>query len=300
MTRLRFAAVQTGPRADDRDANLAAAAERIEAIAPRPDVVVLPELFSVPFWCVGLHDPAFFEWAEPIDGPTVSAMARVARSVGSYVVAPFFERGRLEGEYYNSAVLIDPDGNLVPGRLPDGREVEAYRKNAISSYAWDGHLNDEKWYFRDGDGFPVFETRFGPVGLLICYDRWYPEAWRVLSLQGAVAVFVVNASEGYVSDMFVPSMRTCAAQNVLFAVSVNRAGTERVADVETHYYGRSCIVGPRGEVLAEAGGDEPDVTISAEVDIAKVAEDRRRLWVFRDRRPELYGLLAEPGGNRTR
>jgi predicted amidohydrolase len=300
VTGLRFAAVQTGPRGDDREANLAAATELIESIQPRPDVVVLPELFSLPFWCVGLHEPRYFEWAEPVDGPTVSAMAKVARSTGAYVVAPFFERGELEGEYYNSAVLIDPDGQVVPGRLPDGREVQTYRKNAISSYAWDGHLNDEKWYFRAGDGFPIFETRFGLVGLLICYDRWYPEAWRVLSLQGAVAVFVMNASEGYVSDMFVPSMRTCAAQNVLFAVSVNRAGTERVGDVETHYYGRSCVVGPRGEVLAEAEGDETDVVVSAEVDIAKVAEDRRRLWVFRDRRPELYGLLTKPRSGEPR
>jgi N-carbamoylputrescine amidase len=182
----------------------------------------------------------------------------------------------------------------VPGRLPDGRSVATYRKNAISSYAWDGHLNDEKWYFRDGDGYPVFDTAFGPVGILICYDRWYPEAWRVLALQGAVSIFVANASEGFGSDMFVPSMRTCAAQNVLFAVSVNRAGVEQVADVETTFYGRSCIVGPRGEVLAEAKGPDEDITLSVEVDLDKVVEDRRRLWVFRDRRPELYGLLTEP------
>ena len=292
MTRLRFAAIQTGPAGEDRAENLARAASIIRGVEPRPDVAVLPELFSVPFWCVGLHDPSFFDWAEAVDGPTVSAMSEVAREVGTHIVVPFFERGAREGEYFNSAVLVGPDGEVIPGRLPDGSVVQAYRKNAISSYAWDGHLNDEKWYFRPGDGFPVFDTGFGRVGMLICYDRWYPEAWRVLALQGAVAVFVTNASEGYVSDMFVPSMRTCAAQNVLFVVAVNRAGTERLRDVETRYYGRSCIIAPRGELLAEAGEGEPDVAVAADVDLADVAAARRRLWVYRDRRPELYGLVA--------
>lgn len=294
MTRLRLGAIQTGPASDDRDANLRRVAGLVAQLEPRPDVVVLPELFSVPFWCVGFHDPGYLDWAEPLDGPTVSAMAEVARAVGTHMVVPFFERGEREGEYFNSAALLDPDGAVVPGRLPDGRQIPTYRKNAISSYAWDGHVNDEKWYFRPGDGFPVFVTRFGPVGILICYDRWYPEAWRMLALQGALAVFVSNASEGYVSDLFVPSMRTCAAQNVLFTVAVNRAGTERIGAVETHYYGRSCIAGPRGEVLAEAAEAAPDVAITADVDLPDVAASRRRLWVFRDRRPELYGLVADP------
>lgn len=285
-------AIQTGPADEDRSANLTRAVRLIRGLDPRPDVVVLPEMFSLPFWCVGLHDPAFFDWAEDVDGPTVSAMAEIAREVGTHVVVPFFERGSREGEYYNSAVLLGPDGAVLPGRLPDGSTVTTYRKNAISSYAWDGHVNDEKWYFRPGDGFPVFETAFGTVGILICYDRWYPEAWRVLALQGAIAVFVTNASEGYVSDMFVPSMRTCAAQNVLFVVAVNRAGTERIRDVETRYYGRSCIVAPRGELLAEAPEGEADVTVAADVDLDDVTAGRRRLWVYRDRRPELYGLVS--------
>jgi predicted amidohydrolase len=294
MTTIRLTGIQTGPSSDDRASNLARAVALLRGLAPSPGFVVLPELFSLPFWCVGLHDPRYFEWAERLDGPTVTALAPEARRLGAYVMAPFFERGDREGEYFNSAALLDPDGEIVPGRLPDGTATRTYRKNAISFYSWDGHDNDEKWYFRDGDGYPVFETGFGRVGMLICYDRWYPEAWRVLALQGAVAVFVANASEGYVSDMFVPSMRTCAAQNVLFAVSVNRGGVERFRDVETHYYGRSCIVGTRGEVLAEAGEAAPDVAIAADVDLDRVRADRRRLWVFRDRRPELYGLVAEP------
>jgi N-carbamoylputrescine amidase len=167
----------------------------------------------------------------------------------------------------------------------------AYRKNAISSYAWDGHRNDEKFYFRPGDGFPIFSTSLGRIGLLICYDRWYPEAWRVLALQGAELVLVPNASEGYVHDMFVPLMRTSAAQNVLFAVGVNRAGT-----VDTHSTGRTGIAGPLGPTLAEPPAAEPDAIVTATLDLEEVSRDRQRLWVYRDRRPELYGLIAASDG----
>ena len=154
MTSVRVAAIQTGPASEDRAANLAHVATIVRGLDPAPELVVLPELFAHPFWCVGLQDPAYFAWAESLDGPTVMAMAALATSVGCHIVAPLFERGEREGEFYNSAALVAPDGSLVPGTLPDGRIVRAYRKNAISSYAWDGHRNDEKFYFRPGDGFP--------------------------------------------------------------------------------------------------------------------------------------------------
>jgi predicted amidohydrolase len=290
---IRAAAIQTGPASTDLDAELDKAERLIRSIDPAPDLVVLPELFARPFWCVGLNDASYLDWAEPIDGPTVSRLAAVAKSLGCYVVAPFFERGDVPGPAWNSAALIGRDGAVISGRLPDGRSVGTYRKNAISAYSWDGHRNDETFYFRAGDGFPVFDTDFGPLGILICYDRWYPEAWRVLALQGAVVVAVPNASEGYVSDMFQPLIRTSSAQNVLFGIGVNRGGVESFQGVDTRYYGRSCISGPRGDLLAEAEEAAPDQVAVAELDLGRIVADRRRLWVYRDRRPELYGLLAE-------
>lgn len=287
------AAVQTGPATEDLDAELARAERLIRSIDPKPDLVVLPELFSRPFWCVGLNDARYLDWAEPLDGPTLTQLSVVAKELGCYVVAPFFERGDVPGEVWNSAALIGRDGALVTGTLPDGSAVRTYRKNAISAYSWDGHHNDETFYFRAGDGYPVFPTDFGPLGILICYDRWYPEAWRVLALQGAVVVAVPNASEGYVSDMFQPLIRTSAAQNVLFAIGVNRAGVETFRGVDTRYYGRSCISGPRGDLLAEAPEAEPDQVAVADLDLDRIVADRRRLWVYRDRRPELYGLIAQ-------
>lgn len=292
---VRALAVQTGPASSDVAANLDGVRRLVMSARPWPELVVLPELFANPFWCVGLGDPGYLAWAEGLDGPVVTAMRALARELGTVVVAPFFERGAIAGEYYNSAAVIDRTGELVPGRLPSGRTARTYRKHAISSFRWDQQVNDEKFYFRPGDGFPVFETEAGRLGVLICYDRWFPEAWRMLALQGAEIVCVPNASLGDVSDLFVPSMRTCAAQNLLYVVATNRAGEEEVEGRKARYYGLSCIVGPRGELLAAAGEAEPDQLAAASIDLDAIALARSRQTMYRDRRPELYGLLAEPG-----
>jgi predicted amidohydrolase len=291
---VRALAVQTGPARADVEANLDGVRRLVLGVGPRPDLVVLPELFANPFWCVGLGDAGYLAWAEGLDGPVVTAMRALARELGAVVVAPFFERGATAGEFYNSAAVIDRAGELVPGRLPSGRPALTYRKHAISSFRWDQQVNDEKFYFRPGDGFPVFDTDAGRLGVLICYDRWFPEAWRMLALQGAEVVCVPNASIGDVSDLFVPSMRTCAAQNLLYVVATNRAGEEEVEGRKARYYGLSCIAGPRGELLASAGEGEPDQLAAATLDLDDVARARTRHTMYRDRRPQLYGLLAEP------
>lgn len=292
---MRLVGIQTGP-VDRHDpvATLDKVRARLETLDPKPDLVVLPELFALPFWCLGFSDPAYFEWAEGLDGPTLHFAADVARSQACVLVVPFFEKGAVEGEYYNSAAVVDPDGRLVEGMLPSGRRLPTYRKNAISAYRWDHQTNDEKFYFRPGPGYPVFHTAIGTLGVLVCYDRWFPEAWRVLALQGAEIVCVPNASQGDVGELFVPSMRTCAAQNLVHVVAVNRAGTESVRGSEVHYYGRSCIVDARGAVLGQAEG-EPGV-VAADVDPAAVALARVRQTMYRDRRPELYGTLCEDPG----
>jgi N-carbamoylputrescine amidase len=291
---IRVSIVQTGPASDDLDLELARAVEAIRGLPDGTSLILFPELFARPFWCVGLADRAYFAWAEALSGPTLSTLGEEARRRGAYIAVPFFERGEVEGEYFNSVALLGPDGQPVAGRLPDGSTVRTYRKHAVSSYHWDGHVNDEKFYFRPGAGLPVFDTGIGTIGMLICYDRWYPEAWRVLALGGARIILVPNASEGYVSDMFVPVISVSAAQNQVFALGANRAGVEQVRDRTTTFYGRSCIAGPRGEVLAEAGS-EP-ATVSAELDPAAVDEARQRLWIYRDRRPDLYAPLVRPSG----
>lgn len=284
--------VQTGPAGDDLDKNLRAATELARSASATGGLVVFPELFSRPFWCLGMSDPQYFAWAEPVTGPTVSHAAELAADLGSVVVAPFFERGAVAGEYFNSVAVIGPDGSLLPGRLPDGTPTSVYRKNAVSAYRWGDQVNDEKFYFKPGSGFAVFDTPLGRIGVLVCLDRWFPEAWRVLALRGAEVICVANASQGDVDDLFVPSMRTCAAQNVVFTIAVNRAGTEDFAGHRTGYYGRSCVIDPAGTVLSQGSADMPEV-LAAQLDLADVADVRARRTMYRDRRPELYGAVCE-------
>jgi predicted amidohydrolase len=291
-TAMSVLAVQTGPVTGDVAASAAAAAALATSDSDAADLIVFPELYTRSFWCVGHSEPARFDWAEGTDGPTVRSAAELARRTGATVVAPFFERGRVDGEYYNSAAVIGPDGRLVPGRLPDGTRVATYRKNAISAYRWSDQVNDEKYYFRPGPGFAVFDTAKARLGILICLDRWFPEAWRVLALAGAEVICVANASATAVGDLFEASMRTCAAQNVVFVVAVNKVGRETFGDTAVDYYGRSCIVDPWGEVVASAGDDDAACVVGARIDTAVITRARRERTMYRDRRPELYGPIV--------
>ena len=286
---MRVAGVQTGPAGDRPAAAVRRAFRRLGETDA--DLVVFPELFSRPFWCVGHTCQDFFAWAEDLEGETLTAAREEVRKRACHAVVPFFERGRIPGEYFNSAAVLGPDGSVVPGVLPGGETVPVYRKNAISSYNWGGSVNDEKYYFRPGPGYPVFTTGIGRIGVLICYDRWFPEAWRLLALAGAEVICVPNASSGAVSELFVPSIRTWSAQNVVFSAAVNRAGRETVGGVTTEYYGLSCLVSPRGRLLAAAPEGEPGVA-TAQIDLAEVAAARMDQTTYRDRRPELYTPLA--------
>lgn len=286
---MRVAAVQTGP-VDDRP-SIAVRRAFNQLGEDQPDLVVFPELFSLPFWCVGHINHSYFALAEDLEGETLTTAREEAARRGCHAVVPFFERGNIAGEYYNSAAVLGPDGSLIPGVLPSGEETPVYRKNAISSYNWGGAVNDEKYYFRPGPGFPIFPTTVGKVGVLVCYDRWFSEAWRLLALAGAEVICVPNASSGAVSELFIPSIRTWSAQNIVFSIAVNRAGRETVDGVTTPFYGLSCVASPRGKLLAAAPEAEPGVA-SAVIDPEEVSAARLDQTMYRDRRPELYAPLA--------
>jgi beta-ureidopropionase len=291
---LRVAAVQTGPPRADPSGSVEHGFELGCGAAEELDLLVFPELFARPFWCVGLSDPKYFAWAEALSGETLATGQELARRSRCHAVIPFFEKGSTEGEYYNSAALVDPNGDLIPGRLPSGRSVPVYRKNSVSAFNWDGSVNDEKYYFRDGLGYPVFDTEVGTMGILLCYDRWFSEAWRILALQGAEVVCVPSASIGPASELFVASIRTWAAENVVYAIAVNRAGREIVDGITTEYFGQSCVVSPRGTVVASAAGKTADAVAVADIDLDEVQRARLDLTMYRDRRPELYGRIVEP------
>ncbi|MEE8449615.1 MAG: nitrilase-related carbon-nitrogen hydrolase [Thermodesulfobacteriota bacterium] len=291
---VKIAVVQTGPAVEDKEQNIKQAWDQVADVAEkeRPNFIVFPELFTTQFWCLGFSHQDYFAWAEPIPGPTTEMLGEKARKYQCHILAPIFEKGPLEGEYYNSAALIGPDGKVIWGLLPGGTKIPCARKNYISHFRWGDMVNDEKFYFRPGPGYPIFKTDLGTVGIIICYSRWYPESWRVLTLRGAELLFVPSASAGYVHDMWVCGFRTHAAENEVFAVGINKSGVERVKDKEARYYGMSLITGPDGRVIAQAPEGEPGV-ICTTVDMDEVRVARRRILLFRDRRPELYGTLTK-------
>lgn len=286
-------AIQIGPCTTDKAENLHNALELIDRAAEeKPDFIVFPELFTTPYWPLGVTDSKYFKWAEPIPGPTTEKLGEKAEQLQCYILAPIYEKGRAQGEYYNSAALVGPDGKLVPGILPDGRRVYCYRKNHIGHLYMKNLVIDEVMYMKPGFGFPVFATPKATVGLLICYDRWFPEAWRVLALQGAELIFVPVASPGYFEEAFPRTMRTWAQENMLFAVGCNRAGVETVENRETRYYGTSCIVAPTGDLIKKGPKQKGPSIISAEIDLTQIEKVRLSLQWFRDRRPEIYGPVS--------
>src|SRR5262249_36853194 len=135
----------------------------------KPDLVGLPEVFTAPYFCAS-HDPVYWELAEPMPGPSTEALAELARKHDCYVFAPLFEKP-VEGEYYDACGLIDPDGELAPGTMPDGRKLPVARKIHIPAIHSSGTRTDEKYWFKPGQGLVNFDTRFGRIGCLVCYDR---------------------------------------------------------------------------------------------------------------------------------
>ena len=236
----------------------------------------LQELFATWFFAQVL-DPAAQGWAEPLDGPTVSRMRRVARAHRMVLVVPFYEKVKA-GELYNSAALVDDAGEVLG----------VYRKHHLPLSS---HFQ-EKFYFRPGNaGIPVWDTPVGRIGIMIGYDRHFPESARMLGLGGAEIVFVPTATtrRGFSGSVWEIELRAHAIANGFFVGGVNRVGTER----ESEYYGRSLWIDPIGGIVTQASETDEEALV-ADLDLARV-EEVRRVWpFFRDRRPEAYGRIGAP------
>lgn len=268
----------------DRDANVRRAVELIEeAAGAGAQIVCLPELFHAIYFCTD-ENPTYFHWAEPIPGPTTERMAEAARRTRTVIVAPVFERA-VTGEFYNAAAVLGPDGGLLG----------TYRKTHIPLLCrpkGDAPGGNEKFFFKPGNlGYPVFPTPVGiRIGLLICYDRHFPEAARALALGGADVVFVPTATAGSTQGVWELELRAHAAMNVYYVCGVNRVGVDDGGSSRNHF-GCSLVANPKGEVIARAE-DKGEEIVLADVDPALV-ESQRIFWGFyRDRRPDLYGALV--------
>ena len=278
---LKVAAIQMKISSANKEVNIAHALDLLDRCSSMGSrLVCLPELFSTPYFAVA-ETIETFKLAETIPGPTVDTLAGMAKKLNVYIAGSIFERDKLERLYYNCAFLIDPGGALV------GK----YRKMHIPFVNYKDRYINEKYYFRPGDlGFPVFPVDQLKVGMLICYDRSFPEAWRCLALKGAEVVLVPTASSGWRGETWEIGLRAKALENHLFVVGCNRVGEEKFyRDPPPVFYGNSLIVSPLGNVLVKAGSDDEEI-VSAELNLEDMKEAKQRNYFFRDWRPEAYDV----------
>ena len=270
----------------DRDTDIATTAAAVRAAAAQGAQAILPpELFEGYYFCRH-EDENLFARAMTLDShPAVAAMREVARDTRTFIPCSFFEK---DGpHHYNSLAMID-DGGMVMG---------VYRKSHIP----DGPGYEEKFYFRPGNtGFKAWPTRLGVLGVGICWDQWYPETARALMLMGADVLMFPTAIGSEPHDpnldtrrMWRRAMVGHAVSNVVPVVACNRTGTEEAGTPSAQtFYGTSFIADERGDIVAELG-DTAQGHVLATFDLDKVAKHRAAFGFFRDRRPELYGRLAE-------
>jgi len=285
-SRFKVALVQMSMSADPRD-NLRRAMGMVQQAASQgAQVICLPELFRTRYFCQR-EDPALFDLAEPVPGPTTEALGSLAARLGVAIVAPVFER-RAEGVYHNSAATIGPDGAILG----------LYRKMHVP----DDPAYYEKFYFAPGDlGFLACQTPFGRIGTLICWDQWYPEGARLTALRGADVLFYPTAigwhpdekqAHGHQQhDAWRTIQRAHAIASGVYVGAVNRVGhepSEGGAGIE--FWGGSFLCDPFGVVLAEASLDKEEILLG-EIDPARIAEVRRGWPFLRDRRVDAYGGL---------
>ena len=277
-------ACATDPRANLKKA--LALAERAAARGAR--IICTQELFLSQYFCQS-EDYGNFALAEPVPGPATQAFQRLAKRLRVVVVASLFEK-RANGLYHNTAAVIDADGSLLG----------AYRKMHVP----DDPLYYEKFYFTPGDtGFRAWDTKYARIGVLICWDQWFPEAARLTALKGAEILFFPTAIGWHPGekaalgarqhDAWETVQRSHAVANGCFVAACNRIGLERPAGGDgIEFWGQSFVAGTSGELLARAAPDREEIVL-ASVDLADVDETRTHWPFLRDRRIDAYGDLTK-------
>ena len=284
---VKLGLIQTACSADP-DANLKKTLALADRAARRgAQIICTQELFRSQYFCQS-EDHENFKLAEPIPGPTTDVFCKLAKRHKVVVIASLFEK-RAAGVYHNTAAIIDADGSLLG----------IYRKMHIP----DDPLYYEKFYFTPGDlGFKAWQTRYGKIGVLICWDQWYPEAARLTALQGAQILFYPTAI-GWLPgekkkygerqhNSWETIQRSHAIANGCYVAVANRIGHEKLAGKGIEFWGQSFVAGTSGEILAKAGAAREEILI-VPVDLAAV-DDTRTHWPFlRDRRIDAYGGLTK-------
>ena len=251
-------------------ANLERAERYVRQVAAKgAQIICLPELCTTGYRPDLLREK-LWELSEPVPGPATDKFARLAKELGVYIILPMNERGQMTGIMHNAAVFIDKMGE-VQGVF---RKVHAYAT--------------ERYYFTDGNAYPVFETEFGKVGILICYDMGFPEVARILTLKGAEILFVPSAWCQEDEDIWDINIPARALENQVFLAAVNRVGQEE----NLVMHGKSKIVDTRGKILIEAARFQEDIIV-ATVDLEEIIVGRQQIPYLKDRKPATYELICE-------
>ncbi|MCX5763518.1 MAG: carbon-nitrogen hydrolase [Gemmatimonadetes bacterium] len=289
-----IACIQDAVAGDQSTARAATIVRIRDAASKGAQIICLKELFNAPYFCKSLRQE-YFNLAEEIPGPTIAALATVAAELAIVLIVPLYER-QAAGIYRNSAVVIDADGTVLG----------TYRKMHIPH----DPLFEEKYYFAPGDavnegagtagGFKVWKTRYATIGVLICWDQWYPEAARITSLLGAEIIFYPTAIGWHPAekaewgaaqvDAWRTAQRAHAIANGVFVAAPNRVGFEAEPGTDgLEFFGNSFICDPIGRYLAEAGTEAETLIATCDLDLI---EYTRRNWPFlRDRRIDAYAPI---------
>lgn len=272
----------------DVEDNVARAEQLVHQAADAgAQVVLLQELFESPYFCID-EQSRHFDLAKSLESqPTVRKMQAVAKARGIVIPVSFFEKAGLT--HYNAIAIVDADGSIVGH----------YRKSHIPDFP----LYKEKFYFSPGDtGFRVFNTQYGRIGVGICWDQWFPEAARAMTLMGAEMLLYPTAIGSELDKPDFDSkehwqmvMRGHAAANILPVIASNRIGRESSGELAMDFYGSSFIANEIGALVCEADRDS-EAVLTHTFDLARVADYRREWGVFRDRRPDLYRTLLTLDG----
>ena len=287
---------------DDIAKNLARQARLAEqAAAEGAQIVCTQELFRSKYFCQ-VEDHRFFKLAETIPGPSTDALGKIARKYQAVIIASLFEK-RAEGLYHNTAAILDADGSILG----------IYRKMHIP----DDPLYYEKFYFTPGDmGFRAWQTRYAKIGVLICWDQWFPEGARLTAIQGAQILFYPTAIGWHPAEKaeygnaqhesWELIQRSHAVANGCYVCAANRTGLERVRGADgkpvspdgIEFWGRSFVASPDGQIAAKASTDKEQVLV-VPCDLAKVGFSRTHWPFLRDRRIDAYGDLTKRFVDRT-
>ncbi len=288
MRKVKVAATQMSC-SSNIDENISKAEKFVREAADKgAQIILLQELFETPYFCQKEKSDYYIYATEVEQNKAINHFKKIAKELKVVLPISFYEKKNYAR--YNAIAIIDADGEVLG----------TYRKSHIP----DGPGYEEKFYFNPGDtGFKVWKTRYGKIGVGICWDQWYPEAARCMTLMGAEMIFYPTAIGSEPQDGSIDSKdhwQTCmlghAAANLIPVIASNRVGVEEDEDSKITFYGSSFIAGPQGNKVIEANRSEETVLV-AEFDLDELETQRIEWGIFRDRRPDLYKIIASYDGN---